>query len=127
MTPEFLAAVIDTLLPGDDVLSSGSAAGVRLDDHAVLRTIAARSGGEATFVAASEPARIAVLEAIERTEPAAFRALVTATLADYCDSPAVLTALGWSAAPPQPTGHRLLSTDESRTSAAQRRPPLWRA
>ena len=69
MTEAFLRAVVDTLLPADEGLPSGTGAGVTraLADqnvHHVLAAIAARSGGEASFVAADEPTRVATLQGV---------------------------------------------------------------
>ena len=114
MTPEFLAAVIDTLLPGDDVLPSGTGAGVALaaDGHApVLEAVCAQAGGMDAFTGAPEPACVAVLQAVERAHPEAFRALLVTVLSDYYESAPVLTAMGWRSDPPQPLGHELPSSD----------------
>jgi hypothetical protein len=86
MTPAFLAAVIDTLLPGDDVLPSGTGAGVTLaaDAHAaVLEAISTQAGGMDAFAGALEPAHVAILRAVECAHPEAFRALLVAVLSDY--------------------------------------------
>jgi hypothetical protein len=103
MTPAFLNAVIDTLLPaeapapGRVALPGGTAAGI---------------------------------ERIERERPAEFRALLVALLPDYYESPDVLTALGWRPEPPQPAGHGLDAMDEPTRQALDRvrgRSALWRS
>jgi hypothetical protein len=110
MSPAFLAALLDTLLPGEPPLPRGSAVG--LDLRAVMEAyqpvfdaIAARVGGADSFASASEAERIAALKEIERTMPDTFRALLAAILTEYYDGDAALTAMGWRTAPPQPTGH----------------------
>jgi hypothetical protein len=135
MTLGFLAAVIDTLLPGDGVLPSGSAAGLPLAAYAeshgpVLAAIASQTGAVESFIQADEAARAAVLQAVERSMPDGFRALLTAVLSDYCESEPVLAALGWPTHPPQPTGHTVPAMDEAtaaRLDRVARRSPLWRS
>lgn len=141
MTPEFLRAVVDTLLPGEQsntpgsaMLPSGSAAGVDLAKYAAaarpaLDAIAHAAGGAAAFAGASEAARAAALSTVARESPDTFRALVTPVLADYYESAAVLIAFGWRAEPPQPRGHALPPTDEvthQRLDRVRRRAKLWR-
>ena len=133
MTPTFLAAVIDTLLPGDDVLPSGTRAGVTIAaqaaHEAVLSAISVQAGGGDAFAAATENKRIEILRAVERAAPDAFRALLTAVLSDYYEAPPALAALGWRSEPPQPTGHRVTPLDNSaieRSERVRRRSKLWR-
>ena len=129
MTPEFLAAVIDTLLPGDDVLPSGTLAGVTMaaNTHAsVLEAVSAQAGGLDAFAGALEPARVAVLQAVERAHPEAFRALLITVLSDYYESAPALTAMGWRSDPPQPLGHELLSSDAG-IDKVRARGRLWRS
>jgi hypothetical protein len=134
MTPPFLAAVLDTLLPGDDVLPSATRAG--LDSAAYVAphrpafdAIAAQAGGLDDFLRADEGARAAALRAVEHTAPDAMRALLTAILSDYYEAPAVLTALGWRSKPPQPAGHAVPAMDgptTERLDHVRRRGKLWR-
>jgi len=134
MTPEFLAAVIDTLLPGDDVLPSGTAAGIPplgvIKAHrSILEAIAMQAGGIAAFVKADEPARAAVLQQVERTASDAFRVLVVALSSDYYESAPVLTALDWRLEAPQPAGHSIRQTSDATTGQLERvrrREKLWR-
>jgi hypothetical protein len=134
MTPEFLAAVIDMLLPGDDALPSGTRAGLDpaafVEPHrAVFDAIAAEVGGPAVFARTDECTRNAAVRAVERAAPDAFRTLLTAVLANYYEAPAVLAALGWRGEPPQPTGHRVAPFDNSgaeRLERVRRRSKLWR-
>jgi hypothetical protein len=140
MTPDFIAAVLDTLLPGDATASggrplpSGAAAGLAPDRYAashgpVLSAVAGQAGDIEPFLAADEAARASALAAVESRMPDAFRALLMAVLSDYYESPATLAALGWSANPPQPAGHAVAETDEittARLDRVARRARLWR-
>jgi hypothetical protein len=134
MTPEFLATVIDTLLPGDGVLPSGMRAGLDptayANSHrAVFYAIAAQAGSSERFVYADEKARTAILQAVERVEPDNFRALLVTAFADYYEAPAVLTALGWRTDPPQPAGHAVPKLDDptaARLEGVRQRAKLWR-
>ena len=137
--PAFLRAVVDTLLPADEVLPSGAAAGVTealaeyLRAHRdretfarVLDAIAVRSGGEATFAGADESVRIAAVQSVEQEAGAAFQQLLTLVLADYCEAEIVLRAFGWRTDPPQPRGFELAPFDEALLARAKRRGRLWR-
>jgi hypothetical protein len=134
MTPEFLAAVIDTLLPGDEALPSGIRAGLDpaayvAPHRAIFDAIAAQTGGAEFFVRADESTRSTVVRAMERATPDTFRALLTIVLSDYYEAGAVLAALGWRSEPPQPTGHRVAPLDDStmeRSERVRRRSKLWR-
>jgi len=132
MNPAFLTAVIDTLLPGDDVLPSGTRVGVTMvaNTHAlVLEAVSAQGGGLDAFAGAPEPERAAVLQAVERAHPEAFRALLVAVLSDYYEAPPVLAALGWRLGPPQPTGHAMSTMDDPTSKHLERvrqRDRLWR-
>ncbi len=132
MDAAVLRAVVDTLLPGDEVLPSGTAGGVGLAPGAhavVLEAIAARAGGGATFASATAAQRAEMVTSFAATEPAAFRALLMTLLQDYCESGKVLAALGWPSAPPQPAGYRLAPMDDDtrhRLETVKRRGPIWR-
>lgn len=134
MTPKIRAAVIDTLLPGDDVLPSGTRAGVRIAEPAahktVLSVISLQAGGSDAFAGATEEKRVGVLQIIERAYPDAFRALVVAVLSEYYETPAVLTGLGWRIDPPQPTGRAISEAVDAAAELLDRvrqRPKLWRS
>jgi len=141
VTPAFVAAVVDALLPGDSggpsgepALPRGSAAGIDIGvlahvHRVVFDAIAKQSGGSAVFAATVEPARIAAIQAIERTMPEKFRALWSTLLADYYESAPVLTAMGWRSDPPQPQGHNMPVDDRAmaeRLNRVRRRSKLWR-
>jgi hypothetical protein len=142
VTPEFLGAVVDTLLPGDDdpkPLPSGTAAGVaaKLAEHlvadrdragheAVLQAIASAARGEDAFVRANAAGRIASVRRVEDEMRGHFQALLAVVLQDYYEMEAVLLAMGWRAEPPQPQGHVLQPFDEALLEPVKRRGPMWR-
>jgi hypothetical protein len=134
MTPEFLAAILDTLLPGDEVLPSGTRAGLDpagyVPQHrAIFDAIAAQTQGAEQFIRADESAKAAALRAVERAAPDLFRALLTAVLSDYYEASAVLAPLGWRSEPPQPTGHTISTRYDltgERLQQVRRRGKLWR-
>ena len=134
MTAEFFAAVIDTLLPGDDALPSGTRAGLdpiayTASHRALFEAIGAQAGSSEAFLRADENTRNMAVRAVERTAPDAFRAFLTAVLSDYYEAPAALTALGWRVDPPQPSGHCVPAIDEpttQRLDRVRRRGKLWR-
>jgi hypothetical protein len=121
----FLAAVVDTLVPGGALANGlvapaastvGVAEGLASDasDHRqagtlrnVLAAIAQAAGGEADFAASGEELRIAILKRVETLRPRDFLVLVTAVLIRYYEHPSVVTAFGWTARPPQPLGHAM--------------------
>lgn len=112
-----LARIVDALLPGDDVLPSGTAAGVAIDESAhrdVLAAIARAGGGEEGIRAA------------EREVPAELAALLYDVVERYYDADVVLVSLGWRTEPPQPRGHALEPFDDGLLAKVRRRAPLWR-
>jgi hypothetical protein len=141
MTPEFLLAVVDTLLPGEVAarageqnLPAGSAAGVDLGKYAealqpILQAILGAAGDAPAFVAASETRRIDILQSVQREAPEAFARLLTAALPDYYETPVVLNALGWRSEPPQPKGHIVPAMDDTTRARLERvisRGKRWR-
>ncbi len=141
MSGNFLQAVIDAMLPaemapppaGAGRIPSGSETGIDLVRYPqsvpVLEALRQANGGEAAFLASSPEQRRAILEAVERAQPAVFQALLAVLLPDYYEDPAVLRAFGWRAAPPQPLGHVVPAGDEATGEAlerAKRRSGLWR-
>jgi len=141
MTAAFIAAVVDTLLPGDSGgpsgeprLPPGSAAGIELGvlakaHQALFDAIANQAGGVDAFITGDEPARVIFVQAVERAIPDAFRSLLSALLADYYESSPVLVAMGWRTEPPQPQGHQLYFIHPAIKSAIYRvhnRGKLWR-
>jgi hypothetical protein len=142
VTPGFLSAVVDTLLPGDDhppELPTGTAAGVaaRLAAHlvagrdrarheAVLGAIASAARGEEAFLRAAAAERIDTLRRVEAEMRGPFQALLALVLQDYYEAEAVLLAMGWRAEPPQPQGHALPPFDEALLKPVRRRSRMWR-
>jgi hypothetical protein len=140
MRRDFLACVVDTLLPGERgaggraALPRGTAAGVKLAGGEawqvdILRRVAARAGGEAAFVEASPASRTALLRDVERDDVEAFRAFVQPLLEDYYEAPPVLQALGWRAGGVQPDGNVAEEADAATLARLERqraRPPFWR-
>jgi hypothetical protein len=138
VTTAYLAAVLDTLLPGDAgspaPLPSGSRAGIDFNDLSstqaeALRTIAEEAGSEAEFATVPAAKRAEVMRRVEAKAPTAFQALLAAALMRYYQSEAVTTAMGWRTAPPQPGGHKLPMTDEAtwaRLEKVRTRGRIWR-
>jgi len=141
MTPEFLSAVVDALLPGDQgvpPLPTGTAAGVPTNlEHLVARrdrelldvvlgAIASAAGGEGAFVRAEAAGRTSCVQRVEREMPGPFQALVALLLRDYYEAEIVLLAMGWRAEPPQPEGHVVQAFDESLLGPVKRRARMWR-
>ena len=140
MRRDFLACLVDTLLPGEPgaggraTLPTGTAAGVKLDGGEVshvdiLCRLAARAGGEAAFVEASPASRAALMRGVEKEDAGAFRALVQAVLEDYYEAPPVLQALGWRGGGVQPDGNVVEEADAvtlARLDRQRTRRPFWR-
>lgn len=141
MTPGFMSAVVDTLLPGDhDVppLPTGTAAGVATKvEHLVagrdreirdlvLPAIASTARGEDAFMRADAAGRIASVRQVEVEMPGPFQALVALVLRDYYEAESVLLAMGWRTEPPQPQGHLLPPFDEALVEPVRRRGRMWR-
>ena len=134
MTPVFLRAVVETLLPGDAILPAGSAVGIDLGKYAetsrpILQAIATAGGDAGAFADADEARRTAILQSVQHDVPEAFARLLGALLPDYYEAPAVLNALGWRAEPPQPQGHVVPAMDDATRARLERvksRGKRWR-
>jgi hypothetical protein len=123
MKEDFLAAVLDTLLPGGALANgvtvpAASAIGLKREmdrrKHGpLLAAIAEAAGGEEIFGAGTEEFRSNVLRRIEKQHAQDFASLVMAALVLYYEHPGVLQAFGWPSRPPQPQGHRMEPFDES--------------
>jgi len=131
----FLAALLDTLLPGDKMsptpLPPGSGIGVEARDLPAdaLHAVTAEAGGEAAFETASPEMRADILRRVEAASPVAFQALLTAVLMRYYQSDAVVTAMGGRLEPPQPSGRSLPATDAAtwaRLEKVRKRGRIWR-
>jgi hypothetical protein len=73
---------------------------------------------------------VAQLRIAELNVPDAFKALLAEALATYYEAPAVIAALGWRAAPPQPHGHDVAPNDDATWRDLEKvkaRGQLWRA
>ncbi len=141
MNTAFIAAVVDTLLPGDEdgpstrpPLLPGRAVGIDLralteTHHQVFEGIARQADGPDAFVSGTDATRVATIQAVERAMPQAFRAMLSALLADYYESVPVLLAMGWRTDPPQPWGNTMPPQDPATTERLKRvqaRGKLWR-
>jgi hypothetical protein len=133
MTRVMLLAVLDTLLPGDDVeppLPSATEAALDLKElERLAEPVAAALGDGDEFLMTSPAERVAKLRIVELSAPDAFKALLAEAMATYYEAAPVLAALGWRAAPPQPHGHDVAPDDPATLQALERvksRGPLWR-
>jgi len=143
---EFLAAVVDTLLPGLSATESQAALpaaaqiGVdrQLADHLVthpqrdrlaqrLQTLAQLAGGVSNFVASDEATRTVAMQALEQMDGPAFYAFLLVIAADYYQTDEVIRAMQWYVDPPQPRGYPLPPFDEARLATVKAREKLWRA
>ncbi len=134
MSGTLLAAILDTLLPGDDRVPAASRAGIDLGRHAeraapIAAAIVRLAGSEQAFIAGDEAMRTGMLQAAQRESPDAFGGLLSALLPDYYEAPAVIEALGWPSRPPQPQGHALPDMDAAtgeRLDKVRLRGKRWR-
>jgi len=124
-----LAALLDTLLPGDADWPAAStldglAAGCETEAAPLLPLL---PPGFATLDADHREAAARTLEA---AHPASFERLVAAAYLAYYTHPEVRAALerltGYEARPPQPLGYDLPPFDESLLEAQRKRAPFWR-
>lgn len=133
----FLAALTATVLPGDDggphgdaPLPSGAFLALDAAGHAeALALVAAEAGGEGAFVAANAEGRAEILARAEAKSPDRVRAFVAACLDSYYQDAAVIAAMGWRLAPPQPRGHDVPDTASECFPLLDRvtaRGPIWR-
>ncbi|WP_421928612.1 hypothetical protein [Neoaquamicrobium sediminum] len=132
--PTVLAALCDTLVPGDDTYPAASAAGVveASREHArfaaTLDDLAARLPED--FAALGEAERVAELERLEVSQEALFSAAVVAVYSLYYTRQPVLDAIektnGYSARPPQPQGHALPPFDPAIVAVQAARAPHYR-
>ncbi len=124
MTPAQLRLLADLLLPGDPQgLPSGS-----LVPDAMLALSQSASpikdliGDRSDFTDKD-------LSELEQRHPAEFRDLTLELIKPYYESAAVLEAMGWRAAPPQPQGHAIAAMDEALAPSLARiaaRKRIWR-
>ena len=129
MTDIALTALLDTLLPGDEVLPPFSRAEIDPARFEASATPLLAAIDQAAFVRATVTDRIGLLRQVEQEVPDAFRIFLAQALAAYYQAPRVQAALGWRSAPPQPTGHQLSAGDEIAwrlLEKVRKRGPLWR-
>lgn len=124
-----IAALLDTLLPGDSAFPPvGSLPGVA--EHVAGAAAPVLAALPADFAALPPDAREAVLRAIEAAAPQAFERMVTASYLAYYAVSAVQAVLqrdyGYAARPPQPAGHDLPPFDDALLARQRQRTPLWR-
>jgi len=134
MSRALLLAMLDTMFPGDagqPPLPPASEAGLELGtlERLAEPVIGALADRDA-FLTASPADRVAQLRIVETNVPDAFKALLTEALATYYEAPAVVAALGWRSAPPQPHGHDVAPNDDADWRGLEKvkgRGQLWRA
>ena len=134
MSETYYRAILDTLLPGGGDVPAVTAAGMDIEPYAdllapVAGAVARIAGGQSAFIDSDEPRRVAILRSVQAAQPDDFTRLLAALLTDYCESPAVLKAFGWTERPPQPQGHALPQMDgptAKRLEKVRLRRKLWR-
>lgn len=144
-TASFLQKVVDILLPGLpeterlQAIPSASQVGIgqKLAQHVqtahnraliadALVAIVQQGGDVAQFVATDEADCILIVEAVERDNSMAFKALLFTVAADYYEETAVLKAFGWRPTPPQPEGYPLPPFNEGLLDGVKSKRKLWR-
>ncbi|MFO1067345.1 MAG: hypothetical protein U1E14_02365 [Geminicoccaceae bacterium] len=135
MAPEELAALVDTLIPGDERFPTASAVGVHgvmtlrwrdllgSDALVTLASALARHGGPLSPLSADD--RAAVLRRLELAEPPLFAALRMTVYLAYYEQPAVteqVRALGFAYnEAPLPEGYALDTFDPAEDAPKHRR------
>ena len=134
MTRVLLLAMLDTMFPGDTdqpPLPAASETGLELGTlERLAEPVVAALADHDAFLMAAPPDRVAQLRIAALNAPDAFRALLAEALATYYEAPAVVAALGWRIAPPQPHGHDVAPDDEAAWRSLEKvkaRGQLWRA
>lgn len=138
---DVLAGVLDTLIPPGDGFPGAGAVAL---DH-VLALAAASAGLEvllsrglqqaeaearatrgAAFTALNADDREQVLQAVERSHPECFEALVRHTYDGYYAHPTVVACLGLDPGPLHPRGHRIDPVESPDLARVTARGPLYR-
>ncbi len=127
-----IAALLDTLLPGDGEFPPGGSLGLPLDRHdrfgPPLAAVLARLPDG--FESLPPEARAEAVAQAEAADPAGFAAMLTGAYSLYYTHPEVSAVLhrlfGHSGAPPQPLGHPLPPFDPALLAVPAARPPLYR-
>jgi hypothetical protein len=123
-------------LPGAGDLDVGASIESSLAESIRLRRLFLEGLGEIAisgarqfrrpFGALDGASQTAVLESVEREQPAFFAALVEHTYRGYYTLPAVHAAIGFDSRPPQPRGHQLAPFDPALLEPQRLRAPFWR-
>ena len=134
MTRVLLLAMLDTMFPGDTdqpPLPAASETGLELGTlERLAEPVVAALANRVAFLMAAPADRVAQLRIAALNASDAFRALLAEALATYYEAPAVVAALGWRIAPPQPHGHDVAPNDEATWRSLDKvkaRGQLWRA
>ena len=134
MSRVLLLAVLDTMLPGDDSqppLPPASEAGLELGTlERLAEPVVAALADRDAFLMAAPADRVAQLRVAETNVPDAFKTMLAEALAAYYEAPAVVAALGWRLAPPQPHGHDVAPNNDAAWRGLEKvkaRGQLWRA
>lgn len=133
-TLDDLAAVLDTMLPGDDTFPPASAVGLpallMAHPHFATPTRAALALLPEGLQAADEAGRTAAVAALEADHPTAFAPFITAVYSGYYATARVLEAVqaatGYAARPPQPEGYALAPFDTALLAVPAARAPHYR-
>ena len=132
--PDSLAAVLDTMLPGDDAFPSASAvdlaARLMSDAFFAVPTRAALALLPNDMQAVDPPTRVTLIAALEANHPAVFGALITAAYSAYYAAEPTLKAVegatGYEARSPQPEGYALKPFDPALLAIPAARAPHYR-
>ena len=139
---ELATQVLDSLVPGRDDLPGAGAIGVAgyldsaggaslplrrsLSDVLAAITAACHADYARTFADLDGDQRTAVLQQVEADHSRDFTELLRRTYAGYYSDPAVLSALGIDARPPQPRGYTLAPFDPAVLENVRKRDRLYR-
>jgi hypothetical protein len=136
MAEKFVAAIVDTLVPGGPLangVKAPAASALEIAWHSleerhaqVLAAIAVEGGGKETFSSGTVDFRTVVLKRVENEHPEELAAFITTVLTRYYEHPQVLAAFGWPSRPPQPLGHELPPFDEELLAPVKARGEIWR-
>lgn len=133
-----LAALLDTLLPGDADWPAAGRHGLAARTRALAEDAPDGASGLEAVLAALPPdfaslpqeAREEVLRGIEAQHPQAFAAILTAAYSAYYTDPDIRDVIerrtGYPNRPPQPEGYALEPFDESLLDQVRARGPIWR-
>ncbi len=136
---EWLSAIVDCLLPGDNQhwpaasalgLSARVASHLRQSEDGEQMLTQLFQLTQPSFEDLTQAQRIKHLEHLEQTESTLFERLLTASYNMYYTEPVVRQVIerltGYAARPPQPKGYSLEPFDESLLNKVRQRDPFWR-